>query len=136
MRDPGRGEDLVQAALVKTLAAWRRLHPSGDPEAYSRRVMAHDAWKSGRRRWRGEVPTAELPETAADDPYRRVDDRDAVDRLLGRLPAQQRVVLILRYWEDLSEAEIAHQLGCSVGAVKSPRRVPSVRIATNELLQT
>jgi RNA polymerase sigma factor (sigma-70 family) len=65
------------------------------------------------------VPTAELPERAADDAYDRFLDRDAVDRLLGRLPAQQRVVLALRYWGGLSEAEIAGQLDCSVGTVKS-----------------
>jgi RNA polymerase sigma-70 factor (sigma-E family) len=117
--DPGHGEDLVQVALVKTLRAWRRLHPDGDADAYTRRVMARDAWRAGRRRWRGEVPTAELPERAADDAYDRFLDRDAVDRLLGRLPAQQRVVLALRYWGGLSEAEIAEQLGCSVGTVKS-----------------
>lgn len=117
--DAGHGEDLAQVALVKTLRAWRRLHPDGDAEAYTRRVMAREAWRAGRRRWRGEVPTAELPEVTADDPYRHVVHQDTVSRLLDVLPAQQRVVLTLRYWAGLSEAEIADQLGCSVGTVKS-----------------
>jgi RNA polymerase sigma-70 factor (sigma-E family) len=117
--DAGHGEDLVQVALVKTLRAWKRLYPDGDAEAYTRRVMAREAWRNSRRRWRGEVPTAEVPEIAAADPYRHVLDQDTVTRLLALLPAQQRVVLTLRYWAGLSEAEIADQLGCSVGTVKS-----------------
>lgn len=117
--DAGHGEDLVQVALVKTLRAWSRLHPDGDPEAYTRRVMARDAWRAGRRRWRGEVPTAELPQRVMQDAYQDVLDRDAVIRLLDLLPSQQRVVLALRYWAGLSEAEIADQLGCSIGTVKS-----------------
>jgi RNA polymerase sigma-70 factor (sigma-E family) len=117
--DAGHGEDLVQVALVKTLRAWRRIHPDGDAEAYARRVMARDAWRASRRRWRGEVPTADLPDVGTPDPYEQFVNRDAAERLLSVLPAQQRVVLTLRYWADLSEAEIAEQLGCSVGTVKS-----------------
>jgi RNA polymerase sigma-70 factor (sigma-E family) len=117
--DAGHGEDLVQAALVKTFRAWRRLHPDGDAEAYTRRVMARAAWRERRRRWHGEVPTAELPEVVGADAYAVVHDADAVRRLLADLPAQQRVVLTLRYWVGLSEAEIAGALHCSPGTVKS-----------------
>lgn len=117
--DPGRGEDLVQDALVKTLRAWDRLGPDGDPEAYTRRVMTHASWRAARRLWRGERPTEMLPERPGEDEAERVDTADAVRRALATLPAQQRVVLVLRYWAHLSETEIAAQLGISAGTVKS-----------------
>ena len=117
--DPGRGEDLVQDALVKTLRAWDRLHPDGNPEAYTRTIMTHASWRAARRLWRGEHPTEELPEHPGPDVYREVDTADAVRRALAALPAQQRVVLVLRYWDHLSEGEIAHRLGVSAGTVKS-----------------
>ncbi|OLB65560.1 MAG: hypothetical protein AUI10_06190 [Actinobacteria bacterium 13_2_20CM_2_72_6] len=117
--DHGRGEDLAQEALVKTYRAWRKLHPNGDPEAYTRRVMVHGAWRAGRRMWRREVPSAELPERSGSDPYDSRDTAQLVLAALRELPAQQRVVLVLRYWAGLSEQEIATQLGCSPGTVKS-----------------
>ncbi|NHC13069.1 SigE family RNA polymerase sigma factor [Motilibacter deserti] len=121
--DPGRGEDAVQDALLKTLRAWDRLDVHGEgetgAEAYTRTVMTHAAWRSARRRWWGERPTAELPEHAGADEYAAADTADAVRRALAALPAQQRVVLVLRYWGGLSEAEIAEQLSCSLGTVKS-----------------
>jgi len=118
--DRGHGEDLVQSALVKTYRAWGRLHPNGQPEAYTRTVMERMAWRMVRRRWRGELPTAQLPDRPEhSDRYAEADDADAVLAALRLLPAQQRVVLVLRYWEDLSEAEIAARLGCSPGTVKS-----------------
>jgi RNA polymerase sigma-70 factor (sigma-E family) len=117
--DPGHGEDLAQEALVKTYRAWRRLHPEGDPEAYTRRVMVRAAWRAGRRLWRREVPTLAPPERAGADPYDGTDTAHLVFQALRTLPAQQRVVLVLRYWAGLSEQEIAAELGCSVGTVKS-----------------
>ena len=133
--DPGRGEDLVQESLVKTLQAWDRLHRNvlddvgasslradgtdGGPEAYTRTVMTHAAWRAGKRRWWGERPTAELPEHAAPDAYAEADTADAVRRALAALPAQQRVVLVMRFWGDCSEAQIADALGVSSGTVKS-----------------
>lgn len=117
--DQGKGEDLVQEALVKTLKAWGRLHPHGNPEAYTRTTMTHASWRAARRMWRVEHPTEVLPERAAPDVYRDVDNADAVRRALASLPAQQRVVLVLRFWDHLSEAEIAARLGVSPGTVKS-----------------
>jgi RNA polymerase sigma-70 factor (sigma-E family) len=118
--DHGHGEDLAQDALVKTYRAWRRLHPDGDPEAYTRRVMTRAAWRAGRRLWRRrEVPTDTPPDVATADPYQRADTTQLVLTALRTLPAQQRVVLVLRYWAGLSEVEIATQLGCSPGTVKS-----------------
>ena len=120
--DPGRGEDLVQEALVKTLRAWGRLHPDGNPEAYTRTIMTHASWRAAKRLWRGEQPTGHLPERAGpdvSDAFSEIDTADAVRRALASLPAQQRVVLVLRFWDHLSEAEIAGRLGISAGTVKS-----------------
>lgn len=117
--DPGHGEDLVQEALVVTYRHWRRLHPDGSPEGYTRKVMVRAAWRAHRRRWRSEVPTADLPERAADDPYAGVEATTTVLAALRRLPAKQRVVLVLRYWDDQSEEQIAASLGIAPGTVKS-----------------
>jgi RNA polymerase sigma-70 factor (sigma-E family) len=117
--DHGRGEDLVQEALVKTFRAWRRLHPDGMPEAYTQRVMARAAWRAARRRWRHELPTDVLPETAAQDSYDSSDIAALVVAALRTLPAQQRVVLVLRYWGGMTEREVADHLNCSLGTVKS-----------------
>ncbi|PWJ54948.1 RNA polymerase sigma-70 factor, sigma-E family [Quadrisphaera granulorum] len=118
--DAHHGEDLAQTALVQTLRAWSRLHPDGDPAAYTRRVMTHLATKAGRRRWRGEHPTehSALPDGGVpftDAVHSAVD----AQRLLATLPAHQRAVLVLRFWADLTEGQTAAELGCSVGTVKS-----------------
>lgn len=82
--------------------------------------MERMAWRMVRRRWRGELPTAELPDVANDtDNYASTDQAAEVLEALRTLPAQQRIVLVLRYWTGLSEAEIAERLGCSTGTVKS-----------------
>ncbi|MCM0675005.1 SigE family RNA polymerase sigma factor [Micromonospora phytophila] len=117
--DRGHGEDLAQEALVKTYRAWYRLHPDGDGEAYTRQVMVRAAWRAGRRLWRREIPTGQLPERREADPYEPRDTARLVLDALRALPSQQRVVLVMRYWAGLSEQEIAAQLGCSTGTVKS-----------------
>jgi RNA polymerase sigma-70 factor (sigma-E family) len=115
--DPATGEDLAQAALLKTYAQWQSVD---DPMAYTRAVLARLAIRAGRRRWRGEVPHAVLPERATQpDALKDVDSADAVERALAVLPAEQRAVLVLRYYCDCSEVEIAAALQCSVGTVKS-----------------
>jgi RNA polymerase sigma-70 factor (sigma-E family) len=116
--DHGRGEDLTQEALVKTYRAWERLHPDGAPEAYTKRVMVRAAWRAGRFRWRERL-TATVPHTPAADPYDPHDTVTTVLAALRSLPAGQRVVLVLRYWGGLSEKEIADEIGCSLGTVKS-----------------
>lgn len=111
-------EDLTQAALVKAWLAWARI--DDDPEAYVRRIIVTTYVSWGRRRWRREAPTGQLPERSGRDRETdQVDDRDAVWRALGRLPARQRAVVVLRFFEDLTEAQAAAVLGCSVGTVKS-----------------
>jgi RNA polymerase sigma-70 factor (sigma-E family) len=116
-RDWALAEDLLQTSLAKTWSVWRRIE--GDPEPYVRRVLVNTYTSWWRRRWNGERPASELPERPSADSHREVDDRDQVVRALRRLPRQQRAVLVLRYYEDLSEAEIAETLGISGGTVKS-----------------
>jgi RNA polymerase sigma-70 factor (sigma-E family) len=116
--DVGRAEDLLQTALLKTWSSWRRLRPEA-AEAYVRTVLVRTSASWWRRRWRGELPTASVPERAAADDLARVLDREALLRPLGRLPARMRAVIVLRYFEDLSERQAAAALGCSVGSVKS-----------------
>ena len=99
-----------------TYRAWRKLYPDGDPEAYTRKVMVRAAWRAGGRFWRPEVPTGVLPDPPVRDDFAV---RDTADLVLGALPTQQRVVLVLSYWVDLPEQDIAAMLGCSPGTVKS-----------------
>ncbi len=116
-RDRGTAEDLLQTALTKAWFAWSRI--SGDPEPYVRKVLVTTYASWWRRRWNGETPAETLPDVVGRDAHRDVDERDAVWHALGRLPKRQRAVVVLRYYEDLSEAEVAGLLGCSVGTVKS-----------------
>jgi RNA polymerase sigma-70 factor (sigma-E family) len=114
--DHHAAHDLVQAALVKTYVAWPRVRPDG-ALAYARRVLVNERTDTWRRR-RGEVVVGDVPEpTAASSTA--TEDRDLVVRLLGRLPEQQRRVVVLRYYTDLPEQAVADLLNISVGAVKS-----------------
>ncbi|RZU71785.1 RNA polymerase sigma-70 factor (sigma-E family) [Micromonospora kangleipakensis] len=135
--DRGHGEDLTQEALVKTYRAWSRLHPDGDADGYTRQVMVRAAWRAGRRLWRREIPTGELPERRDADPYEPRDTARLVLDALRALPAQQRVVLVMRYWAGLSEQEISVQLGCSTGTVKSraSRAIGALRRTDGPLAQ-
>jgi RNA polymerase sigma-70 factor (sigma-E family) len=120
--DHQAGEDLVQTALAKTYVAWSRIRDREAVESYVRRTMVTTQTSWWRRRWRGETPTAELPDTgppAGSDPAGEHAERDRIWRHLGRLSERQRAVVVLRYYEDLGEAETAALLGCSPGAVKS-----------------
>ena len=113
-RDHGRAEDLLQTALAKGWMSWSRIE--SDPTAYVHRILVNTYATWWRRRWNDERPTRELPDTAY------VEDRDVHQDLwtaLGHLPRGQRAVVVLRYFEDLSEAETARLLGVSVGTVKS-----------------
>jgi RNA polymerase sigma-70 factor (sigma-E family) len=111
-------EDLVQTTLVKVVPQWRRI--ADNPEPYVRRVLVNEnisRWR--RRRWR-ERPTGEVPELLAHDPD--VADLVAVRSALASLAPRQRAVLVLRYYDGLTEAEIADQLGIAPGTVKSQAR--------------
>ncbi|MEU1684149.1 SigE family RNA polymerase sigma factor [Micromonospora sp. NPDC005707] len=111
------GEDLVQAALERLMRNWHRVH--GDREGYLRRTLYHlavDRWRLRRRR--PEV-LAEVEPPGQPDGTDALHLRQALVQALGLLPPRQRAVLVLRFWEQCSEAEAAELLGCSVGTVKS-----------------
>lgn len=112
-------EDLVQTALVKTYVAWRRLDGIAAVEPYARKVLLNTATAWWRRRWRGERPTGYLPDRPVTDGSDQRAERDRVWQLIQGLPARQRAVVVLRYYEDLSEADTARLLDITVGTVKS-----------------
>ena len=114
-------EDLLQDALERTYRRWRRISRVGLPEPYVRQVMVNaavDRWRRVRRR-REEPLMDESVNAAASDHATALADRDLLLRALSELPPHQRAVLVLRYFADLSEAQTAATMGCSVGAVKS-----------------
>jgi RNA polymerase sigma-70 factor (sigma-E family) len=117
--DWATAEDLLQTALTKTYLAWKRLGEIEAVEPYARRVLVNTATSWWRRRWHGERPTEVLPERAAPDQMEEQLDRDALWRHVRALPARQRAVLVLRFYEDMSEAQTAELLNISPGTVKS-----------------
>jgi RNA polymerase sigma-70 factor (sigma-E family) len=129
--DEGRAEDLLQTALAKAWFAWSRIE---DPEAYVRRVMVTTSASWWRRRWTGETPSADLPDSAASGtPLEREADHD-LWVAIGHLPARQRAVVVLRYLEDRSEAQTAELLSCSVGTVKSQSARALAKLRIDEAL--
>jgi RNA polymerase sigma-70 factor (sigma-E family) len=117
--DWATAEDLLQTALTKTYLAWKRLGEIEAVEPYARRVLVNTATSWWRRRWHGERPTEVLPERPAPDRLEEHLERDALWQHVKALPARQRAVLVLRFYEDMSEAQTAAMLGISVGTVKS-----------------
>ena len=115
--DHALAEDLLQTALAKAWFVWSRI--DGNPEPYVRKVLVNTFATWWRRRWNGELPTDELPDRPADDPGGDSAGRQDLWHALGRLPRRQRAVVVLRYFDDLTEREIADALGCSPGTVKS-----------------
>jgi RNA polymerase sigma-70 factor (sigma-E family) len=112
-------QDLVQESLAKTYVAWPRLRDIANVDAYTRRVMATTVISWRRRRSFHERPAERLPEPVQADATANVDVHDALWRHLLALPPRQRVAVVLRHYMDLSEAQTAEAMGCSVGAVKS-----------------
>jgi RNA polymerase sigma-70 factor, ECF subfamily len=117
--DAHMAEDLLQAALTKTYVAWGRVRDKSALDAYVRRTMVNTQTSWWRRRWHGERPAADLPELPAADHTGGAAERQRLWAHLQALPTRQRAVVVLRYYEDMSEAETARVLGCSVGTVKS-----------------
>jgi RNA polymerase sigma-70 factor (sigma-E family) len=114
--DTQLAEDLVQTALAKTWPKWERVGTDGF-EPYVRRVLFTTYASWWRRKWNGERPTASLPDTTATAPD-TAQRRDLI-HALATLPKGQRAVVVLRFFEDLTEAQTADVLGISVGTVKS-----------------
>jgi len=117
--DLGHAEDLVQTALAKTVVAWSRLQHSQGIDHYVQRILVNTYLSARRRRSWWEQPLGRSAESRANDQYGAVEQRDWLRRALNGLPARQRAAVVLRFYEDLSEQEAAHVLGCSVGTVKS-----------------
>ena len=116
--DEHRAEDVLQTALAETYLRWHKLREPSAAEAYVRKaiITANAAW--WRRRSSAETPRDVLPENALHDRANEIVERHVVIDLLRQLSPRQRAVVVLRYFDDLSEAETAATLGCSVGAVK------------------
>src|SRR4051794_40845451 len=120
--DAHAAEDLLQAALLQTLRHWRRIRDRQSLDAFVRQVMTNERRAWFRRRSSGEVATGvdrHVDVTLGPDESHRVDDLDELRRALDSLTRRQRATVVLRYFDDLSEAEVAAILGCSVGTVKS-----------------
>lgn len=111
-------EDLLQGALARTCARWGSIRDKGAAEAYVRRAMVHAASRGWRRRGR-EVVTDELPERGHLGGLDVRADHLALWQEIRLLPPRMRATLVLRYVEDLTEEATAHELGCSIGTVKS-----------------
>lgn len=123
-------EDLVQAALAKTYLAWDRIEDRGALDGYVRRAMVNTHISWWRRRRVQEFPTDELPDQAVADHAGDSDLQETLRRAIDRLPHRMRAAVVLRYYEDMTEAEVAERLGVSLGTVKSTvsRAVAKLRI--------
>lgn len=133
-RDHGSAEDLLQTALTKAWSSWGRIHTH--PEPYVRQVLVNTYATWWRRKWHGEHPTERLPEQPAADTTTAHADRTDLWAALGTLPRRQRAVVVLRFFEDLSEAETARVLGCSTGTVKSQTSKALAKLRVDEGLRS
>ena len=140
-RDRHSAQDLLQTALTKVWRNWDRIQ--GEPEAYTRRVILNQFLTDRSRRWNGEHPTEILPEMPVHDrlgqvpvdPARVVADRESLAEAITALPPRQRAVIVLRYFQDLSEAQIAEEMGISTGTVKSQHSKALAALRISEHLE-
>jgi RNA polymerase sigma-70 factor (sigma-E family) len=131
--DWAAAEDLLQTVLARSYVAWSRIRHE-DPEGYIRAVLVNTYASWWRRRWRGELPTGTVPDRPAPDEYTAVDDRAALAAALGRLPRRQRITIVLRFHEDMTEAAVAATMHCSIGTVKSQTAKALARLRTDPAL--
>jgi RNA polymerase sigma-70 factor (sigma-E family) len=117
--DRHAADDLLQGALERTYRRWPRVYGDGAPEAYVRRALINGATDRWRRRGHTSESALGDVDVAQDDAGESIVTHDAIMRAVKRLPTGQRAVLVLRYFEDMTEAQTAAVLGCSVGSVKS-----------------
>jgi RNA polymerase sigma-70 factor (sigma-E family) len=118
--DEHLAEDLVQEVLAKAYVRWRRIDAQDRPDLYIRRMLvnAHHSW--WRRAVNREIPVEAVGDATADGDFAgRAVERDALWRLVEALPARQRTVIVLRYYEDYDDATIADFLHCSTGTVRT-----------------
>ncbi len=112
-------EDVVQTSLTRCLVNWSKVRRADDRDAYVHRVLINTFTSARRRRWTGEQPTAHLPEVSGEDDTTAYDAADALRRSLERLGDDQRTAVVLRYYANLSEQQMAVVLGVAPGTVKS-----------------
>lgn len=131
--DRALAEDVVQEVLIRAHARWRKIGRLDRPESYIRKMIVNEFISAKRRNWRF-VFTASAPEQPGPDHAAGYADRDALLAELSKLPRRQRAVLVLRYYEGLSDNEIADALGCAPGTVRSyaSRALGTLRIELRE----
>jgi RNA polymerase sigma-70 factor (sigma-E family) len=136
MADRHAAEDLVQTALEKTMPKWASIRQD-DPMAYVHRVMVNTRTSWWRRHRGRESLTSDVIDRGADDATEAFAERDRLTIALRSLTAGQRKVVVLRHYEDMSEAQVAGLLGCSIGTVKSQnaRALVRLRLALAEPMQ-
>jgi RNA polymerase sigma-70 factor (sigma-E family) len=117
--DEGLAKDLAQTALARAYASWPRIRRGGDPDAYVRQIMLNSNRSRFRRNRVAEHLTDTVHEPPAEEAAGGQDDRAALIAALMSLPAGQRSMVVLRFWLDMTQTEVAATLGCSVGNVKS-----------------
>jgi len=117
--DRGLAEDLAQTTLANAYASWSRVRKADDPDAYMRRILLNSYRAGFRKRRVAEQLSEAVPDLAVADPLGQHGDRAAVLAAVAALPPKQREVVLLRYWLDLTEIQVAATLGCSLGNVKS-----------------
>ncbi|HUY46427.1 MAG TPA: SigE family RNA polymerase sigma factor [Streptosporangiaceae bacterium] len=127
-------EDVAQAALASAYAAWWRVRRADDPDAYVRRILINTCNRRFRRHRVAEHAREprELPDSVIADPSDVIGERSVLLAALRELPARQRAIVVLRYWDDLSDAQVAATLGCSAGTVRSQasRALAKLRAST------
>lgn len=119
-------EDIAQAALASAYAAWWRVRRADDPDAYVRRILINASHRRFRRRRVAEqaheprqFANSPLADAAVADPAELIGERSALLAAVRELPTRQRAIVLLRYWDDLSDAQVAAVLGCAPGTVRS-----------------
>ena len=118
--DHGLAEDLLQEALTKTYVAWPRLREVDKAEAYTRKAITTTAISWWRRKaWKNEKPRDDVPEIGQTGQAEHFAQQDWLWQELQNLAPKQRAAIVLRYYEDLTEAQTAEAMGCAVGTVKS-----------------
>ncbi|GAA4374307.1 SigE family RNA polymerase sigma factor [Nocardioides caricicola] len=116
---PHEAEDVVQTALTRCLVKWSKVQRADDRDAYVHRILVNTFIDQRRRMWRREVPTEQLPDTALADVATATVDAVGLDRALAALGRDQRIAVVLRYYLDLTEVQMASVLGVAPGTVKS-----------------
>lgn len=132
--DAQKGEDLLQTALLKAWRRWERIARDGSVEGYVRRCLVTTYTDWWRRAWNRELPSDALPERVATSDTDLVELRQDVLSALATLTRGQRAVVVLRYFDDLTEAQTADALGVSIGTVKSQTARALVALRSSPLL--